>query len=178
MRKLLNNPRFVGLLAAAAVIFVVYSVWPARTRTSDVAVNGNERMVMGSSLQETSPTPARLSPRAAVKELVVPAVLRDPFRARAVAPPAVTVEKAKAPDPTESVNVSAVWVQGNVTYALINRRVYQVGDHIGGLILESANRDGIWLSHWKGRDFVAVGGAFTLATPVQQPETVALSREG
>jgi hypothetical protein len=64
--------------------------------------------------------------------------------------------------------VSAVWAQNNTTFALINGHVAEPGQEIGRVKFESATENGIWVSHWKGRDFVTVGKRFTLNTPVKQ----------
>jgi peptidyl-prolyl cis-trans isomerase A (cyclophilin A) len=35
--------------------------------------------------------------------------------------------------------------------------------------IESATQDGVWVAHWKGRDFLALGTDFTLVTPGRAP---------
>lgn len=177
MRKLFNQPWFVGLLALAAVGFVVYSLWGDRASTSIAAVITGEEVPLDPTAPEGVAAHTQLSIRDALKELTLATPLRDPFLSRAVvvAPETVSVEKVVLPDLTESVTVSAVWIQGETTFALVNGRMYRVGDQIGRLTLESANRDGIWFHHWKGRDFVAIGQAFTLTTPARKALEVPLS---
>jgi len=170
MRKLLNKPWFVAVLVAAAVVFVALSL-PSRSPTpSGVAapVVAEENPPESAAPDGTPTKSGPISIQAALKELTAaPSPHRDPFLSRNAVTAAAT-EKASSPDLTESVSVSAIWIQSGTTYVLINNRVYHVGDRIGRLTVESANRDGIWVTHWKGRDFVAVGGAFTLVTPARQ----------
>jgi len=108
----------------------------------------------------------RLPVREALKALTIPkTALRDPFAPRAREDEANPTETSVAPDVVDSVHLSALWTQGGATYTLINDRICQVGDKIGRLQIESATQDGVWISHWKGRDFISLGGDFTLRTP-------------
>ena len=178
MRKLFNKPWFVGLLALAAIGFVAYSLLAGRAPTSVAPVAVVEETAPDPSAPEAAPAGVRLSIRDALKEITTSSPIRDPFLSRiVVAEATVGVEKVVEPDLTDTVTVSAVWIQNGTTYALVNGRMYRVGDHIGRLTLESANRDGIWFRHWKGRDFVAIGGAFTLTTPARQAVNLSLSSE-
>lgn len=178
MRKLFNKPWFVGLLALAAVVFV------ARTFVSGSASAPPASVVAAAEAPADPSIPAaplagpRLTIREALAQLVTPGRLRDPFVLDRGPVVKDSAEKTVVlPDLTESVTVSAVWVQANTTYVLVNSHVYKIGDQIGRLTLESANREGVWLRHWKGRDFVAVGSAFTLATPVSQAAVLSQPRE-
>jgi hypothetical protein len=109
----------------------------------------------------------RLSVRDALKALTIPkSVLRDPFAPR-VHEEAVTAaaEKPGAPDLVDTLHLSALWTQRGATYSLINDQICQAGDKIGRLKIESATQEGVWVSHWKGRDFISLGGDFILKTP-------------
>lgn len=169
MRKLLKKPWFVALLAIAAVIFVVSSLPSHRTLAPAPTVVADEPQsdAIPTEAEQTGASRRPLSIRNALKELSAASVLRDPFAYRTTTA-ATSTEKPVEPDLTDYVVVSAVWIQGGTAYVLINNHVYRVGDHVGRITLESANRDGVWVRHWKGRDFVAVGGDFTLTTPARQ----------
>ena len=171
MRKLLNKPWFVAVMAVAALVFVARSVFSGGTRfglggTAETAVAGSEG--------EQSPEEAsRANPFAVVRNLQLPAPMKDPFAIRIKEDP--TIEKVAAPDAVDSVHLSAVWTQGEQTLVVINDRVCQNGDEIGRIKIDAVTRDGVWLAHWKGRDFVRVGGSFTLNTPAGKTQRVASS---
>jgi hypothetical protein len=80
-------------------------------------------------------------------------------------------EKAASADLVDSIHVSAVWIQKESNLALINGRIVAAGEEFGRLKFESASSDGVWFTHWKGRNFVAVGSDFSLSTPADQPLT-------
>ena len=101
-----------------------------------------------------------------VQKISIPGPFRDPF-AMGVKDDPAAVEKAPEPDVVDTVHLSAIWTQGGRTLVVINDRICQDGDKIGRLRIESATRDGVWLSHWKGRNFVSIGGDFSLTTPAQ-----------
>lgn len=176
MRKLLNKPWFVGLLALSAIAFVVHALLPAR----ELPVSSEPAVAEVS--EETAPEPGVAVPtspaaiRAALKDIGASPSLHDPFapRAKSVA----QSERAPEPDFTDTVKVSAVWIQDGKTYVLINEQIFKVGQRVGRFVVESANREGVWVSHWKGRDFVTVGGAFTLTTPSRQAASLNLTGGG
>jgi len=119
----------------------------------------------------------RLSVPDALKALVIRSSRgRDPFAPR-VRTEAATVAMATvaAPDLVDTVHLSALWTQGGATYTLINDRICQAGDQIGRFKIESATQDGVWLTHWQGRDFIALGGDFTLKTPADKTVAAATS---
>ncbi|ATC65500.1 hypothetical protein CMV30_16965 [Nibricoccus aquaticus] len=180
MKKLLNNPWVVGVLALAAVAFVAHSLIPAggSPGVSEVAEDaGNGELPGGESSGTTADAG---SVRDAIKELSGnPAATRDPFssRAKAVAVSATPAEKVPAPDVVETVRLTALWTQNGGTYALINERICRVGDKLGRITIETATQDGVWVTHWKGRDFIALGAAFTLTTPALKAAALSLSTD-
>ncbi|MBK9991198.1 MAG: hypothetical protein IPP19_10810 [Verrucomicrobia bacterium] len=173
MRKLLNNPWFVTAMALLAVALMWSSL-----RTSD----GNSSISAAGDPAETAvdpntseqPLPSGEMPTAssqdALKKLIIPKQSRDPFASRNVQP-AATVETVEQPDLLDSVHLTGIWSQNGATLLLLNNRVTQVGDTIGRITIESADPDGVWLTHWKGRDFLTVGKIFVLRTPVRRAST-------
>lgn len=179
MRKLLNQPWFAAVLAAVALAFVGYTVLANRTATvSYAAPEADTGIVAEDGTVIANPTGSQAI-FAAFKDLSVSGPPRNPFLARIK--PAATganLERPQQPDESESVNVGAVWIQAGSSFALVNGRIVRAGERVGRVEIESVNRDGIWLTHWKGRDFVPVGGGFTLTTPARQAAALAGSSEG
>lgn len=167
MRKLLNNRWFVSLLGVAALAFVWLSV-----------ANKSAVHYTGAPQPAEEPLPAaepetgepRLSEHDALKQLARVSVPRDPFASRPLAETsssASTDRKPEQPDIVETVLLSAVWTQNGATLALVNGQIRAVGDMIGRIKIESASPEGVWLSHWQGRNFIAPGESFTLKTPAR-----------
>lgn len=105
--------------------------------------------------------------RDALRALVIQEPVRDPLtplrESRDSA--ATVIETVRGPDVEESLTLTAIWEQGSVLLLVINNHIHEVGDRIGRLTIESADLEGVWLKHWKGRDFLPFGGEFTLVTP-------------
>ena len=183
MRNLLKKPWFVGVLALSAFVFVGHSVLSKNSGASGgyappVTEDGVADVA---DADASNTTGAQGDVAAALKELSGVTATRDPFASRAKAAAvavAAAVEKIPEPDVVDTVRLTALWTQDGVTFALINGRVCQVGDRIGRLKVETANQDGIWVAHWKGRDFISIGGAFTLVTPARQAVALSLSQGG
>ncbi len=167
MKKLLNNPWVVGALALIAVVFVAHSLMPANEGSGAHPIE--EAVVNESVADAPSATLANdvSGARDALAALPAPTTTRDPFASRKKITPVITpvAEQVVLPDIVETIHLTALWTQSGETWVLINGRTYRAGDLIGRLTLESATQDGVWLTHWKGRDFVEVGSRFTLVTP-------------
>lgn len=164
MRKLINNPWFVAGLAVCALVLIGHAVLPAvhaRLTGGGFAEPGASSAAAGS---EVAASPAPVSVSEALRTLPIAANPRDPF-----APKLKTAEtqiaKIILPDLVDKVHLSALWTQDGATLALINDQICQAGDEVGRIKIESTTQDGVWVTHWKGRDFIALGGDFTLNTP-------------
>jgi hypothetical protein len=158
MKKLLNKPWFVATLALIALFVTGRSVLPwlhMPEQAADAPVSTEPETAAAA---DTPP-----SIEAALQALTIPTSLRDPGAAR-VHPEEARVEPT-APDFVDTVLLSALWTQDGETLVLINGRILQAGDEIGRLKIESASQEGVWVRHWKGRDFILLGGTFTLNTP-------------
>ncbi len=177
MKKLLNNPWFVGVLALVAVAFVAHSLIPA-DGGSDAAVVEEAFSDDSSSADSALANRGAVDVREALKELSAGAV-RDPFSARAKTAPTTLAQadKAPLPDLVETIRLTALWTQNGETHALINDRICRVGDTLGRLTLEKATHDGVWVTHWKGRDFLSIGASFTLTTPALKAAALSLSTD-
>lgn len=170
MKKLLNKPWFAAVLALAAVLLVGNSLLTGgkgstgKGGASNFAANSTSLETEGAT-EEVSRVPAG----DALKALVIrPSALRDPFAQPTREEVVVTAEKTSLPDLVDTVHLSALWTQSGATFTLINDRICQAGDEIGRLKIESATQEGVWITHWKGRDFLALGGDFTLKTPANK----------
>lgn len=159
MRKLLNSPWFVAVLALAALLFVGRAVFSTPSSPAPGAP------VMEST--DETPSPAgedgaegapRLSLAGALKTLVIPAAARDPFalpvRTDAADPEPGSVVMVEVVD---RLRLSAIWVQGPAVFLLLNGRICQPGDTIDRFTVETAAIDGAWIGHLGGRSFLPVG---------------------
>jgi len=167
MKKLLNKPWFVAALALAAIAFVGNAVYQGMRKP---AYGGGVTALAEPAAPaegEVAAEGERLPVRDALKALVIPkSGLRDPFAPRVHEETiSAAMEKITAPDFVDTMHLSALWTQSGATFTLINDHICQVGDQIGRLKIESATQEGIWVSHWKGRDFISLGGDFVLTTP-------------
>ena len=167
MKKLLNNPWVVGALALAALALVGMSLLPKRA-SNEAQVYSTEGSASaeladhGSELGEGGATDVS----AALKELAIAGTPRDPFSSRTKAALIAPFdEQTPVPDSVDTLRLSAIWVQGATTFVLINGSIRQVGDEFSRFKIESTSRDGVWVTHWKGRDFLSLGVDFTLTTP-------------
>jgi hypothetical protein len=170
MRKLLNNPKVVAVLALCAVLFVGYSLYPKKqsyASTPAAAHTVAMAPMSGDSGDENADPAAPLGTKEALAAvLALSTNLRDPF-SHPKAPAGVIPDapKAEQPDLLDQVHLTAVWSQGAQTWLLVNGRIVQVGEAVGRITIETATRQGVWLKHWKGLDFISVGERFELKTP-------------
>jgi len=161
MRKLLNKPWFVALLAIAAIAAVWTSVAPA-TRPARIAASAEPLATTEPAAEENTALPSH----EAMQPLPVTKASRDPFAVSQVAQPTQSVEvKPEEPDLVDTVRLSCLWTQNGATLMLINDRIHNTGDTIGHLTIESASPQGVWLAHTKGRAFLEIGKTFVLKTP-------------
>ncbi|MGC4072597.1 MAG: hypothetical protein QM760_08780 [Nibricoccus sp.] len=181
MKKLLNNPWFVGALALVAIAFVTHSLIPASGGSATTVAVEEPAAADESASDSTGTASSTGSVRDAIKELSSSntSATRDPFSIRAKAPVAsvAQTEKSAPPDIVETVHLTALWTQKGETYALINDRICRVGDKVGRLTLETATQDGVWMTHWNGRDFIGLGKTFTLTTPGLKAAALSLSTD-
>jgi hypothetical protein len=163
MRKLLNKPWFVAVMAIAALACVASVVFPNGQR---FGLSGASAADAPASDDAAVTDPSGATAWTVINKISIPSTGRDPFAAKIKA--TEVVEKAPEPDLVDSVHLSAIWTQDGHTLVVINDRICEGGDQIGHLKIESATQDGVWLSHWKGRDFISIGGNFTLNTPASK----------
>lgn len=161
MKKLLHKPWFVAALALIALLLVGHSVLPWLKTAEPPPPAEASADAEAVAAQKVSP-----SIDMALQAVPVPATLRDPFAER-VHPKIVSAEPAE-PDSVDTLVLSALWTQNGETWVLINGRILQPGDYIGRLKIESASQEGVWVAHWKGRNFISLGGTFTLTTPASR----------
>ncbi|MEO6001809.1 MAG: hypothetical protein ABIZ04_04375 [Opitutus sp.] len=172
MRKLLNNPKIVAALALVAAACVGVSLMPKGTQSSGQTA---EPTALASEAA-AEPITAELSTIAvetAAKETPVAVALVDPFGPRTSTSNEPAAELPPLPDSVDTVRLSAIWTQRDQTFVLINGEVHQAGDEISRIKIESATQDGVWVAHWKGRDFLTLGTDFTLVTPGRRPHVEA-----
>jgi len=162
MRKLLNKPWVVVLMAVVAIVLVAQSLLDRPQRRGGAA----ETVAWDS--EALSPAEDRVagSLAEALAGFAIPDQLPDPFAPRRVRTTETTAEAVDAgPAHTETVRLTAIWEQDGSIYILLNGRICGAGDTVGRITIASIEREGVWLTHWKGRDFVPLGQDFTLVTP-------------
>ncbi len=168
MRKLLNNPWFVTAMALLAVALAWSSLTPS---DPSAAGQADPDQIATADPAADQPLPGGGTTNAsaveALKQLTLPKTQRDPFATRGPQTTAAA-EAIELPDLMDSAHLTGIWTQNGATLLLLNNRIFQVGESLGRLTIESATQDGVWLSHWKGRDFLTIGNSFTLKTPASR----------
>ncbi len=108
MRKLLNKPWFVALLAIGALAAVAWQVMPRRFHSDVAAAPAAEAPADDGTSDSTVSGPTNSPERifVALKEIASMRPVRDPFAGRSRVTAAQAVEKAE-PDIVESVHDSA-----------------------------------------------------------------------
>ncbi len=162
-------------MAIAALAFVAHAVFPNGHKFVLGAAGAGDAGAAAPEGDQSSEETGRANIFAIVRNLQLPAPMRDPFAVQVKEVAETAAEKAVIPDAVESVHLSAVWTQDGKTLVLINDKICENGDEIGRIKIDAVTREGVWLSHWKGRDFVRVGGSFTLNTPMGKNQRVASS---
>lgn len=171
MRKWLNKPWVVALLAVAAVFFVVQSLRDSgHTRVRAPAVHDQPFTEAADEAMPGEPQAATLAD--ALKALSLNENLPDPFEPRRPRTDDAVAGLERVPDDVETLHLSAVWRQGDEQLAFVNGRIVRAGESIGRITFETFERDGVWLTHWKGRDFLRLGDEFTLITPAAHAATL------
>lgn len=163
MRKLLNKPWFVGLLASLAVGLVAYEGLGFRASAASVR---HAVTVEDVDSTETSEKRAENAPEnLAAIDMFVAAGSRDPFAGRLN--PGGTSEKSveSTPATMQTLKLAAVWLQGAESFVAINAQICRVGDAVSGISIESVTREGAWLQLPSGRQFLPVGREVTFAAP-------------
>jgi hypothetical protein len=174
MRKYLNNPWIVTALALGAVAFVWSSLRPARGGQVAQTVESGGSLVEEVTTDASAPTEfAAMSIEQALNAVALTSLPVDPFAPRKSAAPLSLTEEPAVPDFVDTVKLSAIWTQEGRTYVVINDTIHEAGDEISRIRIESATQHGVWVAHWKGRDFVALGDDFTLVTPGGKTMTAA-----
>ena len=168
MRKLLNNPAFVAVLAVVALAFVGWSILaksgPAGSYAPEPTVADN----VSPGEAETGVDTVGLSPAEALRALVIPTGMRDPFSLPAAKEdPATAPSDEAAASIVERVRLTAVWVQGAAVYLLLNGKVCEPGDRVGRFAVESAEIGGAWITFPGGRSFLSVGQDLAVKTSAQ-----------
>lgn len=169
MRKLLNNPLVVSLLAVAAVLFVALSLVGGGKQprfTPETDSHTVESFEDDSGDAPPAPVASFASIREQVLAISVAGNLPDPFVMRS-APLADRGADAASPEPAlerETIHLSGIWSQGESTLLLINEHIREPGDVVGRITIESADMEGAWVVHASGREFLPLGSSFTLVT--------------
>jgi len=165
----------VALLALGAVALVANSLFeskPGRPRRAPAPANVVQEEPEAADDASTDPVLAVTSLAETLRRIALPERLPDPFGAprapRMSTSPATDAPSTPgetAPGISESVRLTALWSQDADHFAVLGGRICRPGDTLGSITLDAIADDGVWLSHWKGRDFLPLGESFTLITP-------------
>jgi hypothetical protein len=179
MKKLLNKPWFVAVIAAIAIVLVANAVMEQGKNSHHAAAYDESYEDTGTydEYEDTSDQPGSepsdlSSIRRALEALATTSkeIPSDPFDDDSAEIIATAV--SSEPESEEmAIHLSAIWVQGDQILVLVNNHIHTAGDRIGDLTIESTTIDGIWVTHPKGRDFVAIGKSFTWIIPSQSRDT-------
>lgn len=170
MRKFLNKPWVVAVLGIAALLIAAQSFLFQGGGTGSPGSPppaGRAKAPAPAGIPAAPSAPLTIND--ALKAVGIPEAPRDPFALykRVEAP----LHAPGEPAAVETVRLSAIWTQNGETFVLVNGKILQAGDNIGRLKIESTTQEGMWVRHWKGRNFMSLGATFTLITPVTQPAT-------
>jgi hypothetical protein len=167
MKRLLNNPWFSASLAVCAICLVAWRLWPDIGRFAAGSSPAGPSGAQPSDPAPADPGPTAWSAEALLRDLPAPALTRDPFAPRPGA--RRTAPIARGPETVESIHVSALWTEHEASLALINDQIRGPGETVGHLRIASVSQDGVWVTHGAARDFIPLGGDFTLRTPAAPP---------
>jgi hypothetical protein len=167
MKRLLNNPWFSASLAVCAICLVAWRLWPDTGRFAAAAALAGPGAALAADSVPADPAPVAASAEALLRDLPATPPTRDPFAPRPGA--RRTVPPARGPDLLESIHVSALWTEHDASLALINDEIRGPGEAVGRLRIASVSQDGVWVTHGTARDFIPLGGDFTLRTPAPPP---------
>lgn len=179
MKKLLNKPWFVALLAIAAIGAVWHTLAPYFSTPKPAApIVADPAPSTGAPAGVEEPTASSVTDENGIpliadllKQVLPTKVARDPFAISVTTPSSQIQQQGESapaePDIVETVRLNALWTQNGGTLAFVNNEVHRAGDVIGRLKIESMGPRGIWLSHAKGQVFLEVGKSFALRTPAR-----------
>ena len=168
MKKLLNNPIFVGLLVALALGLTFWPQLTERftTRPRPLVVATDEQSVLDLDSDATTlSSPRRI--RQVLSDYALPDMERELFiyREAKLDLPATAPEEARRI--ATSVHLTAIWRQPGVNLAVLNGRITTVGDLLGEIEVVEINGDGVWLSLHDKRTFLTLGQQHAFELPIE-----------
>lgn len=168
MKRLLNNPIFVGLLVAVALGI---TFWPQLTKRFTAhprpqVVTTEELSAIGLESDATALTsPRRI--RQVLTDYALPDLERELFSYRETKLELPTAAPEAAPRKVTSVHLTAIWRQPGVNLAVLNGRITTVGDQLGEIEVVEINGDGVWLHLHDERTFLTLGQQHAFEHPIE-----------
>jgi hypothetical protein len=166
MKKLLNNPIFVGLLVALALGI---TFWPQLTerftsRPRPQAINTDEQSTLELESDATTlSSPRRI--RQVLSDYALPEMVRELFIYRETKPDLPVAAPEEAPRQVTSVHLTAIWRQPGVNLAVLNGRITTVGELLGEIEVVEINGEGVWLRLHDERTFLTLGQQHAFEIP-------------
>lgn len=178
MKKLLNKPWFVAVMAVIAIAFAANAVMEQRKGPRYAAYDDSyEDSGYYEEYEDTSDQPESepsdpSSIRRALEALVttskdLPSNPFDNDSAEIIA----MIESSEPESEEMAIHLSAIWAQGDQVLVLINNHIHTAGDRVGDLTIDATTINGIWVTHPNGRDFISIGKTFTWIIPAQSRDT-------
>ncbi len=166
MKKLLNNPVAVGLLALTAL---VTGFWPQIK--ANLAARNHRPPPAAPAPGEAAALEAAVGPGDAgslsrqlrqifEKNTFAPSG-RDPFTFHEEKVVAVAAPEAPAARETLSIQLAAIWMQEGASLALLNHQIAITGDKVGFIQVAEISPDGVWLLQTGTRVFLHLGEQHT-----------------
>lgn len=147
MKKLLNNPLFVGAMALVAVGVVVMNVVrPTRGPGAPHQTTSVKKAVPEESSDKkpaqpaTEMSPEEVADRDRIRWRQKPAI-RDPFRPKT----SVSGKTSKRTRAQKQFRLYGIWVEPGVRLAAINDKIVSEGDRIGGYRVDKIKPDSVLL---------------------------------
>lgn len=158
MRKLLDNPYIVGILVVAAIVIIFREpvfTWVKGLKSAPVVASIRTNIVeTAAKVRENLPVeqPSVL-PDAKIEIQNIQWILRptrDPFRRvfKGVVEPSTNVSEAVSATNVQ-LRLSAILIEKEKKFAIINGKVFEEGDSIGGYRIIKIERDFVELEGFK-----------------------------
>ncbi len=175
MRKWLQSPIFVGIMACFAVLLLAKNLgflsldWLSgdeqkASQNQDEKAGKNAK---GKSKEQAGSSQSSGDSGRATVDLAnvgwVEKPERDPFRP-AVLEPASSSETNDLPSAKEMLNLEGTWHQASGQLAIVNNRLVEEGDSVGEFNIEEIHPDGLWVTGPRGREWVGFKTGQSAAT--------------
>ncbi|HEY3755884.1 MAG TPA: hypothetical protein VGL42_07020 [Opitutaceae bacterium] len=156
MRKYLNNPWFVAVLAVSALAVAAHAFMAGADQASPAAA-------VAETVADPVAASAALPVAAPAPQATVEAALSAPLPASQVPDPFGPSTSALAEHKSAPLRLAALWTENGRTLGILNGKIVQAGDRVGTVTVVEASSNGLVLEDDERRGTLAVGDAWTPA---------------